>query len=168
MPLLPLLVAVTLALLGRPAPPAAPGLDDLAFLTGAWAGEADGESMREVWDPARGDAMVGHFSIVADDRAALYELLAIERDGDRFVLRMRHFGPGLTPWASEAAGPLTMALTEVSPDPGRRRAAFEDPGSDFPRRIVYDLAGDTLTVTLEPAEGSSREPIVIRLTRVSE
>lgn len=168
MPLLSLLAAIMLVLLGRAAPAPEPGIDDLAFLTGAWAGEADGESMREVWDPARGDSMVGHFSIFAEDRAVLYELLAIERTESGLALRIRHFGPGLTPWAGEADGAMSMTLTDAERTPGGQRAVFEDPARDFPRRIIYELTGQHLTVTLQPAAGSDREPIVIELARATD
>jgi hypothetical protein len=137
-------------------------LDDLAFLAGAWEAEDGAESMREVWDAPRGDAMVGHFSIVRDGHAVLYEILAIEDAADAPpALRLRHFGAGLTPWASEAAGPLTFPLAEV----GEGKAVFTDPDRDFPRRCIYTLEGDKLTVRLEPAPDSEREEIAITFTR---
>src|SRR5688572_29554658 len=92
---------------------AEPTLQDLAFLAGAWEVEEGDEFMREVWDEPRGDAMVGHFSIIEAGHATLYELLAIEEGEEGVVMRLRHFGPGLAPWASEAAGPLVMPLKEV-------------------------------------------------------
>ena len=136
-------------------------LRDLAFMVGAWEAEEDGESMREVWDPARGDVMVGHFSIVQEGRAVLYELIAIEQAEDGPVMRLRHFGRGLTPWASEAAGPMTLPLVEAE----GTRAVFEDPERDFPRQIIYAIDGDELKVELSPAAESDRDPIVLELKR---
>ncbi|MCC7387758.1 MAG: hypothetical protein IT431_03220 [Phycisphaerales bacterium] len=168
MKLMVLLTAAACALGGpgaQPEPPA-PTLDGLAFLAGAWEAkdEAEGEQMREVWDMPRGDAMVGHFSIVASGKAVLYELLVIELDETGPVMRLRHFGPGLEPWASEAAGPLTMRLAEL----GERRAVFEDPARAFPRRVVYTREGDRLGVLLEPAPDADREAITISFERATE
>lgn len=146
------------------APAADPTLADLAFLAGAWEATEDAESMREVWDAPRGDAMVGHFSIVQEGHAALYELFTVEEGEEGLAIRLRHFGRGLEPWASEAAGPLTMRLVEA----GEGRALFEDPERDFPRTLSYTLEGDTLTTRLAPAPDSEREEIVITFTRAED
>lgn len=137
-------------------------LQDLAFLAGAWEGEDGDVSMREVWDLPRGDAMVGHYSMMEDGRAFLYELLVIEQGEDGPTLRIRHFNRGLEPWASEAAGPVTLPLLEVED----QRAVFEDPDRQFPSRIVYEVEERTLTVRLEPREDSDREPIELEFERV--
>ncbi len=165
MPVMMAVVGVSCMLLGgsleRSGSAAEPTLTDLAFLAGAWEADDEGRFMREVWDAPRGDAMVGHFSIVEDGRAVLYELFTVEQEEGALVLRLRHFGRGLEPWASEASGPLTLPLVEV----GAARALFEDPERDFPRRVVYAVEQDTLTVRLEPSESSERDEIVIELRR---
>lgn len=153
--------AVGCVLWGGAVERAGPSLADLAFLEGAWEWSEGDSFAREVWDPARGGSIVGHFSMGGEGKTTLYELLVIEQDGDAVVLRLRHFGRGLEPWASEASGPLTMPLLEI----GENRAVFEDPGRPFPRRMVYASEGDRLTVRLEPAEGVEREPIVLEFSR---
>ena len=145
-----LVTALGCAVWGGAAGGSAPELADLGFLEGAWEVEQEGMFMREVWDPARGDAMAGHFTIVQGGHAALYELFAVERQEDGgLVLRLRHFGWGLEPWASEASGPLSLPLKEAA----EGRAVFEDPERDFPQRAVYSVEGDRLIVRLEPAAG---------------
>lgn len=165
MSMLPTIFAVTGSVLAGPARWAAPSppleLGDLAFMVGAWVSDDGATSMREVWDPARGDAMVGHFSIVNKDHATLYELMTVERGETGVTLRLRHFGPGLAPWASEADGPLTLSLVEV----GEGLAVFEDPAREFPRRIVYTLRDGALGAELKPAPESERETIVLTFSR---
>ncbi|MBK7403429.1 MAG: hypothetical protein IPJ41_02040 [Phycisphaerales bacterium] len=157
--------AVTGSVLAGPArwaaAPPPPELGDLAFLVGAWVSDDGATSMREVWDPARGDAMVGHFSIVSEEHATLYELMTLERDGRGVTLRLRHFGPGLSPWASEADGALALSLVEV----GEGLAVFEDPAREFPRRIVYTLRDGALSAELMAAPESEREAIVLTFSR---
>lgn len=176
---LPLTAAVAWALAGQPATlhtehaapaavgapdaaeTAAPALDDLRFLAGAWEHTEDGMHMREVWDQPLGDAMVGHFVIVSEGSAVLYELFSVEQGEEGApVLRLRHFHRGLTPWASEAEGPLTLTLTETE----ENRAVFANPENDFPQQLIYELKDDTLTATLVPAAGSTREELRLEFT----
>lgn len=159
-----LTVAVGCALFGGPGSERGPTLEDLAFMAGAWEAEEGAQHMREVWDAPLGDAMVGHFIIVEGGEVALYELLTVEMEEAGPVMRLRHFGRGLEPWASEAAGPLSFPLKEV----GEGRAVFEDPQREFPRRVVYSLEGEEMTVRLEPAEGSEREELVLLFEKAGE
>ncbi|MFG0260162.1 MAG: DUF6265 family protein [Phycisphaerales bacterium JB041] len=141
---------------------AEPTLADLEFLAGAWEHEEDGTLIREVWDQARGDAMVGHFVIVSEGSAVLYELFTVEQDEGAPVLRLRHFNRGLAPWASEADAPLTLTLTEAA----NSRAVFANPDNDFPKEMVYEVKEDALTVRLIPAAESSRSALTLEVSRV--
>lgn len=141
---------------------APPTLTDLHFLAGAWEHEEDGTLIREVWDEPRGDAMVGHFVVISEGSAVLYELFAIEQGEGAPVLRLRHFNRGLEPWASEAEAPLTLTLTEAADD----RAVFANPENDFPREMVYEVKEDALTVSLIPAAESARSTLTLEFSRV--
>lgn len=136
-------------------------LADVSFMAGAWEASPEKASIREVWDPARGDAMVGHFSVVHEGAARLYELMVLEEDASGVTLRIRHFNRGLEPWASEADGPLEMRLI----DAGEGRAVFEDAERDFPHRITYVLDGDALSATLEASPGSKRMPETLEMRK---
>ncbi|MFG0242886.1 MAG: DUF6265 family protein [Phycisphaerales bacterium JB054] len=141
---------------------ASPTLTDLEFLAGAWEHDEDGTLVREVWDEPRGDAMVGHFVVVSEGSAVLYELFTVEQGEGAPVLRLRHFNRGLEPWASEADAPLTLTLTEAD----NRRAVFANPENDFPREMIYEVKDDTLTVSLIPAADSARGELTLEFTRV--
>ena len=71
-------------------------------------------------------------------RTRLFELSAIEARSDGIRLSLRHFGPGLEPWASEKDGALTWQLACVK----GTSATFEAPDREFPRRVVYTLRDD--------------------------
>lgn len=141
---------------------APPTLTDLHFLAGAWEHDEDGTLVREVWDEPRGDAMVGHFVVVSEGSAVLYELFTIEQGEGAPVLRLRHFNRGLEPWASEADAPLTLTLTEVND----HRAVFASPENDFPREMIYEVTEDALTVSLIPAAESARSTLTLEFSRV--
>ncbi len=122
-------------------------VDDLAWLAGRWEErEGAGSAFEEWWLPPAGKTMAAVSRQVEGGATKMYELSAIEADGESLVLVIRHFGAGLAPWKSEAAGAGRWRLVEA----GKRSAAFEDPVHDFPRRIAYAAGkGDTLEVTLE-------------------
>jgi hypothetical protein len=165
---LPLVATLAWSLSGTPAlqptPDAAPpSLTDLHFLAGAWEHDQDGTLMREVWDEARGDAMVGHFVLVNDGHAALYELFTVEQEENAApVLRLRHYYRGLTPWASESERPLSLTLDTAE----HSRAVFSNPDNDFPQQMVYEVKGDALVVTLIPAAESARSKLMLEFSRV--
>jgi hypothetical protein len=137
---------------------------DLAWMTGSWCSEHGGDRYEEHWLPPAGGSMAAVFRAVEGGKPDMYEISAVETGEDgRPVLRIRHFGPGLVPWKSEAEKTPSWPLASTAKD----EAVFEDPAADFPRRIVYRLAdASTLAVKLEPAPGSKRQPMEFRLKKV--
>lgn len=113
-------------------------LADLAFLVGRWRSVQGAAVWEESWSPAEGDAMVAVTRWVQAGRTRLYEVSAIEARAEGIVLSLRHFGPGLVPWASEKDGALTWQLTCVE----GTSATFASPDRPFPRRVVYTLRED--------------------------
>ena len=78
-------------------PPAAPPLAvaQLDWLTGTWSGEKDGDRIEEAWLPPAAGAMIGAFRWLRGESVIVYELLALEPEGDSVVLLLRHYKPGL-------------------------------------------------------------------------
>ena len=80
------------------APPPAATLADVAWLAGAWEGEGLGGWNEEVWSPAAGGAMVGHFRHVKDGAVGFYELMTIVETDGSLELRIKHFHPDMRGW----------------------------------------------------------------------
>lgn len=139
-------------------PKAARGLAALDWMAGRWVLEKGGEVLEETWGAPLGDSLVGMFRWVKNGRCGLYELMSIEEDDGKIVLRLRHFNRGLEPWASEVKAPLTYPLVRQD----RGEAVFENPDSKQPRRFVYRREKDGLVVRLEGPDGSGME---FRFTR---
>lgn len=120
-------------------------IDSLAWLSGTWIHDTPQGPWVEIWGPPTGDAIAGMMQATRDGESWLYELFTVqERDGEiRFWLR--HFESGLVPWASEADGPINMAMTEG----GEHRVVFEDPSREWPQRLIYERQGDELVARLE-------------------
>ena len=79
-------------------------LSDLAWLEGTWVGEGvAGAPALEVWSPAAGNAMPGHFRQLKPDGSVMFYELAtlVEREGS-LVYRVKHFNADLSGRESQA------------------------------------------------------------------
>ena len=156
----PLLATAPPAADPPPRPPADP-LAPFAALAGHWT-TADDAPMHETWMPPHANNMTGVLRWIAEDGTVrMYELMSLTAEPDGVRLRIRHFDGAMTPWASEAGGPVTARLTDSTD--GRHTFAIE-PAGGSPTTIAYDLSdADKATVSLGFAEG--RDPIIIKFER---
>jgi len=110
--------------------PAKAVIGDLAWLTGAWTGTrgSSGQiSFEERWSPAKGGAMLATSRTVSRDKMSAFEFLRIvERDGGLVYIAQPN-----------GASPTEFVMTELT----GKRAVFENPRHDYPKRIVYELSG---------------------------
>ncbi len=115
--------------------PAKAVIADLEWLAGAWVGtRSSGSSIEERWSPPLGGAMLAVSRTVntAGRMNAFEYLRIVERDG------------GLVYAAQPGGAPKTeYVLTEFGPtEAGGKRAVFDNPRHDYPKRIVYELSAD--------------------------
>ncbi len=112
--------------------PAKAAIADLAWLAGAWVGtRSSGSSIEERWSPGLGGAMLGVSRTVnTSGKMVAFEYLRIvERDA------------GLVYVAQPGGKTATeFVLTELVMDGGSKRAVFDNPRHDYPKRIVYELS----------------------------
>ncbi len=82
-----------------PSQPCHATVADLDFLVGRWVGEALGGVAEEVWNPALGGELLGTFRLVQAEKTIFSELMVLSVEGERVVLRLKHFShPGLVAW----------------------------------------------------------------------
>lgn len=113
-----------------------PTLDSLAWMAGAWAGNAGGVEMEELWTTPKGNSMIGLHRDVAKGRTVGFEFMRIEQQADRIVyLAMPNGRLPATPFP----------LKEVS----GTRVVFENPTHDFPQRVMYWKDGADLRARIE-------------------
>jgi hypothetical protein len=134
-----ILIAAAWLALSAQAP--APEVEDLAWLSGAWASRDGDKWTEEWWTPPRGGIMIGAGFSGRGDKAASFEHMRIMADEDG---RIAFFGmPGGAP---AVRFPLVKA--------GTGEAVFENPAHDHPQRISYRLEGASLTATVSQIDGS--------------
>jgi hypothetical protein len=113
----------------------AEALDDLAWMAGAWMEHKGTTDTEEHWLAPKGGLMTAMNRTVIEGRPTAFEFLRIEmKDGKPVYLSM----------------PMGRPATEFrSVEQGPTRIVFEDPGREFPRRILYWREGESLMARIE-------------------
>ena len=137
-------------------------LQQIAWISGAWAGEGLGGTVEEHWTKPAGGSMVGIFRLVgADHKMKVCELLMIEQHGEHVVYNFRHFGPGHKPW-EELDKPLVFDLIRVTPT----EAVFESSVQTDPKRLTYARTADKLSIHVQgETDGVLGEGFTLNMAR---
>ncbi|MFY8094951.1 MAG: DUF6265 family protein [Niveispirillum sp.] len=136
-----------LVLLPRPAGAADPGIDDLSWLSGQWVGQDGDRRIEEHYMRPAGGIILGMSRTVRPGKPAQVEFIRIGPDADGHLAYHAH---------PMGQSPASFALVESAPG----LAVFANPQHDFPQKITYRRAGDSLTATIE---GPGRDGSVKRL-----
>lgn len=131
---------------GLSAPAIKATIDQLGWIAGAWTGTLGDRTIEQHWSAPRGGSMIAMYRSIQGDRATLYELLAIEQEGQGLVLRIKHFapGPGLV---GQEAKDESMNHSLVSLD--GRTAVFEAAAVGGPVRVSFRSPDSgTLNITV--------------------
>jgi hypothetical protein len=129
------------------APPLKATVEQLAWVAGAWTGTLGDRTIEQHWSAPLGGSIIAMYRSIQGNRATLYELLAIEQEGEGVVLRIKHFapGPGLVSREAkdESANNRLVSLEG-------RRAVFEGGDAAAPVRITFTSSDpSTLTIVSE-------------------
>ncbi|MEO8078008.1 MAG: DUF6265 family protein [Acidobacteriota bacterium] len=122
-------------------------VDQLAWVTGAWTGTLGDRTIEQHWSAPLGGSIVAMYRSIQANRVTLYELLAIEQEGDGVVLRTKHFAPGPGLVGQEAKDEsVNNRLVSLE----GRSAVFEGGDAANPTRITFKSPdGATLNITVE-------------------
>jgi len=134
---------------GTPAAASAPAkatVDQLAWVTGAWTGRLGERTIEQHWSAPLAGSIVAMYRSIQGNRATLYELLAMEQEGEGVVLRIKHFAPGaglVSQEAKDQSMDHTLARLEG------RTAVFEGGAGPSPTRITFTKPDpDTLNISV--------------------
>jgi hypothetical protein len=146
------------------APKAKATLEQVAWIAGPWVGTLGDRRIEQHWMAPAANSMVAMYRSIQKDRATLYELLAIEQDGESLMLRIKHFAPGAGLAGREAKDEaIEHALVRVD----GRTAVFEGTGAENPSRVIFTSPdADTLTITVERMRDGKLVPTDFRYSRI--
>lgn len=124
-----------------------PGITDLAWLRGDWRQASDRGLAQELWSQPDGDNMVGVFRWQRPDGSPMVlEILILRQTDAGLHLRYRHFDADLTPWKSEADGPIVLKAVRVEGTTAR----FENAAPDAdPSAVTYTRDNNQLRVDID-------------------
>lgn len=118
------------------------GGQDLGWLSGDWVSESQGGWVEEHWTSLRGGTLLGTNRSGKGEKVTAYEFMRIAPNAD-----------GTTSFWGSPSGKTPVGFKLVSS--GANEAVFENPGHDYPTRIVYRRVGDTLQGTISGPEGKN-------------
>jgi hypothetical protein len=127
-------------------------LDSLSWLAGSWVTETKDERTEETWSAPEGGSMLGIARTIKAGKTTFIESLRIEARATGIVLVARPSGQ------DEAEFSLSKSATD-----SEKKAAFENPVHDFPKRITYQRTGDQLVAKIDgggaPSEWTYRRAV---------
>ncbi|MBD0825119.1 DUF6265 family protein [Aestuariibaculum marinum] len=78
-----------------------PKLENIAWISGNWKGEAFGGKTEENWSLPSGDSMMAVFKLINDDKVSFYEIEIIRQLENTLVLQLKHFSNDLKGWETK-------------------------------------------------------------------
>ena len=130
------MIAFILLLLAAPAT----SVQDLGWMSGCWASVGGEAGSGETWTAPAGGTLLGVSRTVKGGKTVAHEFMQI-----------RETAPGQIAFLALPSGQkeASFPLVRLS----GREAVFENPGHDFPQRVIYRRDGERLTGRIEGSEG---------------
>ncbi|WP_230080232.1 DUF6265 family protein [Winogradskyella marina] len=78
-----------------------PKLENIAWISGTWHGEAFGGLVEEIWSEPSAGSMMASFKFINDGRVSFYEIEVIREVENTLLLQLKHFRSDLKGWESK-------------------------------------------------------------------
>ena len=139
---------------GQVSPPA--NLEEVAWISGHWKGEAMGGIAEELWSPPLGGSMMFVFRLINDGKVTFYESGHIKQAGETLLMQLKHFDGELKGW-EEKADTVDFRLVKLTKNKAYFVGlTFEKVGAD--RLHIYVLLDD----------GKNREEVLFQFQRMDQ
>lgn len=122
-------------------------IEDVAWISGHWQGEAFGGITEEIWSPPMGNSMMCVFSLINDGKVDFYEIETITEEQGSLILRLKHFHGNLKGW-EEKDETVDFPLVKIE----GKKAYFE--GMTFERISHQEM---NIYVVIGQDDGSVKE-----------
>jgi hypothetical protein len=127
-------------------------IDRAAFMQGCWERRAGNRVVEEQWMKPRGGMMMGMSRTVRSDTVVEYEFIRVFERSSALV------------FAAQPSGQPAAEFTSTEIAEGA--ITFANPQHDFPQRILYRLAGDSLHARIEGTMNGRERGVDFRYARV--
>ena len=78
-----------------------PKLENIAWISGTWHGEAFGGTTEEIWSKPSGGSMMASFKLINNGKVTFYEIEIIREVENSLLLQLKHFGADLKGWETK-------------------------------------------------------------------
>lgn len=78
-----------------------PKLENIAWISGNWKGEAFGGQTEENWSKPSGGSMMATFKLINNGEVAFYEIEIIREVENSLILQLKHFNNDLKGWETK-------------------------------------------------------------------
>jgi hypothetical protein len=91
-------------------------INDVAWISGTWKGEAFGGITEEIWSEPLGGSMMAAFKVVSDGKVQFYEIEIIRELKESLILQLKHFNNDLKGWETkdETVDFLLVKITDLA------------------------------------------------------
>lgn len=127
-------------------------IDNAAFLKGCWQRTSGTRVVEEQWMAPRAGMMMGMSRTVRGDSLIEYEHVRIFERNARLVYAAQP--------SRQAAAEFESAMITAG------AITFANPAHDFPQRIIYRVAGDSLFARIEGSVNGRERGVDFRYARV--
>tara|TARA_R110002072_G_scaffold284396_2_gene448457 strand:- start:56890 stop:57387 length:498 start_codon:yes stop_codon:yes gene_type:complete len=121
-------------------------IDQLAWMTGNYAGNLGPNTLEENWIAPEGGSIAAMVRMTGNGATSMFEMITIEEVDGSLVLNVQQFDAGFKP---RTATPVTMELAMIMDNHVHFNAITEG----GMKSLGYTLAGDTFTIHVEQASG---------------
>ena len=78
-----------------------PKLENIAWISGTWKGEAFGGITEEIWSKPSGGSMMATFKLINEGKVTFYEIEIIREIENSLILQLKHFHSDLKGWETK-------------------------------------------------------------------
>ncbi len=78
-----------------------PKLENIAWISGNWKGEAFGGKTEENWSKPSGGSMMATFKLINNGKVSFYEIEIIREVKNTLILQLKHFNNDLKGWETK-------------------------------------------------------------------
>ena len=92
-----------------------PKLENIAWISGTWHGEAFGGVTEEIWSKPSGGSMMATFKLINNGKVSFYEIEIIREVENSLILQLKHFNNDLKGWETKDET-IDFPLKEITPN----------------------------------------------------
>ena len=146
--LLFLLLLIPQTSLAQSQKPIEPKIENVAWVSGTWHGEAFGGLTEEIWSEPSGGSMMATFKLIVDGNVKFYEIEVIREVENSLILQLKHFNNDLKGWETKDET-VDFPLKEIT----KNKVVFEGMSfekiSDTEMNVYVDIKNDKGEINIE-------------------